>query len=250
MSGYLHGGGEHPCRPAPQQWLYCSVMHLGCICSGSSLRLATVLPVMQDTHCGRRGCRACFTVAIVDDGRMARGDVRMFWAKVGRGAIPHPLICHAVDTTVVAEELFDVFPGPFVRLELARVLTPLGNLSGVRLTSTRVESSPRQLHRGQRRRFTSTNVESTGRITDIPFPRRVHLHGRGEHRGHSTAQSATLSGSPPRAWRALQRAADRPAHRGFTSTGVESTSRLPDRAPETAVHLHGRGEHATLLPLT
>lgn len=58
---------------------------------------------------------------------MVRGDVRMFWAKLGRGATPHPLICHAVDTAVVAEELFDVFPGSFVRRELARVLTPLGD---------------------------------------------------------------------------------------------------------------------------
>src|SRR5699024_3026985 len=50
------------------------------------------------------------------------------WAKAGRAAdaVPHPLVCHLIDTTAVANELYDVLLGPSVREELEVGLRPLG----------------------------------------------------------------------------------------------------------------------------
>lgn len=65
-----------------------------------------------------------------DDGQLP--DVRIFWGKAGRAkqgeaAVPHPLICHMVDTAVVAESLYDVLVGPRCRRELDRAFQPLGD---------------------------------------------------------------------------------------------------------------------------
>ncbi|WP_406691496.1 CRISPR-associated helicase Cas3' [Saccharopolyspora sp. ID03-671] len=50
------------------------------------------------------------------------------WGKAGSAVQPHPLVCHAIDTTAVAELLYDVVLGPEVRRELERGLAPLGDV--------------------------------------------------------------------------------------------------------------------------
>ncbi|MFD3586891.1 CRISPR-associated helicase Cas3' [Streptomyces sp. NPDC058683] len=57
-------------------------------------------------------------------------DVRGAWGKLGGGVVPHPLICHALDTAVVAESLVDVLVGPHCRVELDRAFGPLGDAVG------------------------------------------------------------------------------------------------------------------------
>ncbi|MGW7820150.1 CRISPR-associated helicase Cas3' [Streptomyces puniciscabiei] len=57
-------------------------------------------------------------------------DVRAGWGKAGGGRVPHPLICHALDTAVVAEGLVDVLVGPHCRAELDRAFSPLGDAVG------------------------------------------------------------------------------------------------------------------------
>ncbi|CAM3868359.1 CRISPR-associated helicase Cas3' [Nocardiopsis rhodophaea] len=52
---------------------------------------------------------------------------RSAWAKLGNGDVSHALICHAIDTAVVAEALYDVVLGPHVRAEIERGLAPLGS---------------------------------------------------------------------------------------------------------------------------
>ncbi|MFI6929693.1 CRISPR-associated helicase Cas3' [Streptomyces sp. NPDC050287] len=52
--------------------------------------------------------------------------VRAPWGKAGGGSVPHPLICHALDTAAVAESLVDVLVGPHCREELERAFAPLG----------------------------------------------------------------------------------------------------------------------------
>jgi len=59
-------------------------------------------------------------------------DVVAFWGKAGaakadRETVPHPLICHAVDTAAVAALLFDVLVGPPCRAELAEAFVSLGD---------------------------------------------------------------------------------------------------------------------------
>lgn len=50
------------------------------------------------------------------------------WAKAGQSAqaVPHPLVCHLIDTTVVADQLYDVLLGPTVREQLETGLKPFG----------------------------------------------------------------------------------------------------------------------------
>lgn len=48
------------------------------------------------------------------------------WGKLGGGSVPHPLICHAVDTAAVAEQLVEVLLGPHCRNELERGFFALG----------------------------------------------------------------------------------------------------------------------------
>ncbi|WP_420712032.1 MULTISPECIES: CRISPR-associated helicase Cas3' [unclassified Streptomyces] len=57
-------------------------------------------------------------------------DVRAGWGKAGGGRVPHPLICHVLDTAVVAEGLVDVLVGPYCRGELERAFGPLGDAVG------------------------------------------------------------------------------------------------------------------------
>ncbi|MBB5907120.1 CRISPR-associated helicase/endonuclease Cas3 [Actinoalloteichus hymeniacidonis] len=40
------------------------------------------------------------------------------WAKAGKGSVPHPLICHALDTAAVAYQLYPVLLGSAIRMEL------------------------------------------------------------------------------------------------------------------------------------
>ncbi|MFE7650202.1 CRISPR-associated helicase Cas3' [Streptomyces phaeoluteigriseus] len=57
-------------------------------------------------------------------------DVRGGWGKAGGGVVPHPLVCHVLDTAVVAEGLVDVLVGPYCRAELERAFAPLGDAVG------------------------------------------------------------------------------------------------------------------------
>lgn len=58
-------------------------------------------------------------------------DVRAFWGKAGKATqgkitVPHPLICHAVDTATVSELLYGTLVGPVSRTELEKAFSPLG----------------------------------------------------------------------------------------------------------------------------
>ncbi|AYY13730.1 CRISPR-associated helicase Cas3' [Actinobacteria bacterium YIM 96077] len=50
------------------------------------------------------------------------------WGKAGSGSVPHPLVCHMIDTVAVAEQLYDVYLGPTMRRELETGLGPLGHV--------------------------------------------------------------------------------------------------------------------------
>ncbi|GAA4618670.1 CRISPR-associated helicase Cas3' [Saccharopolyspora hordei] len=50
------------------------------------------------------------------------------WGKAGKEEVPHPLVCHAIDTAAVAELLYDVLLGPGVRRDLESGLAPLGDV--------------------------------------------------------------------------------------------------------------------------
>jgi CRISPR-associated endonuclease/helicase Cas3 len=59
-------------------------------------------------------------------------DLRAFWGKAGRTrreerTVPHPLVCHLIDTAVVAELLFDVVVGSACRTELEQAFEPVGD---------------------------------------------------------------------------------------------------------------------------
>jgi len=58
-------------------------------------------------------------------------DLRVFWgkagtAKAGEDLVPHPLICHIIDTAAVAEILYPVVLGPGCRKQLSVAFAPLG----------------------------------------------------------------------------------------------------------------------------
>lgn len=58
-------------------------------------------------------------------------DVRVFWGKAGRAkageeTVPHPLICHTVDTAAVAEILYTTLLGSACRAQLTETFTSLG----------------------------------------------------------------------------------------------------------------------------
>ncbi|MFF4035975.1 CRISPR-associated helicase Cas3' [Streptomyces sviceus] len=57
-------------------------------------------------------------------------DIRGVWGKLGSGVVSHPLVCHALDTAVVAEGLLGVLVGPHGRGELERAFGPLGDAAG------------------------------------------------------------------------------------------------------------------------
>lgn len=63
-------------------------------------------------------------------GVIEQPDVRAAWGKAGRAQVPHPLVCHAIDTAAVAEVLLPVLLGPRCRDELLAGLAPLGNGAG------------------------------------------------------------------------------------------------------------------------
>ncbi|MEV6813095.1 CRISPR-associated helicase Cas3' [Micromonospora sp. NPDC051296] len=63
-------------------------------------------------------------------------DVRIFWgkagtAKQGEETVPHPLICHTIDTAVVAELLYDRLLSAACRAELSAAFAPLGGQPAV-----------------------------------------------------------------------------------------------------------------------
>ncbi|MFI6521998.1 CRISPR-associated helicase Cas3' [Spirillospora sp. NPDC050679] len=53
---------------------------------------------------------------------------RTAWGKLGAGDDPHSLVCHAIDTAVVAEHLYGVVLGPKVREEIEAGFAPLGSV--------------------------------------------------------------------------------------------------------------------------
>ena len=58
--------------------------------------------------------------------RVGVQDVRVVWGKAGSGSVPHPLICHVLDTAAVAELLADTYLGPYARERLLSAFEPLG----------------------------------------------------------------------------------------------------------------------------
>ncbi|GGI97919.1 CRISPR-associated helicase/endonuclease Cas3 [Saccharopolyspora subtropica] len=50
------------------------------------------------------------------------------WGKAGKAKVPHPLVCHVIDTAAVAEQLYDVLLGPEVRRALETGLASLGDV--------------------------------------------------------------------------------------------------------------------------
>ncbi|MET8139992.1 CRISPR-associated helicase Cas3' [Sphaerisporangium sp. NPDC005288] len=54
-------------------------------------------------------------------------DLRAPWGKAGTGDLTHPLICHAIDTMVVAELLFAKLLSPRMRMRLTLAFTPIGD---------------------------------------------------------------------------------------------------------------------------
>jgi CRISPR-associated endonuclease/helicase Cas3 len=67
-----------------------------------------------------------FSVFVSSPESRAVPDVRAVWGKAGSGSVPHPLICHALDTAAVAELLVDVYLGPYARGQLLSAFEPLG----------------------------------------------------------------------------------------------------------------------------
>lgn len=58
-------------------------------------------------------------------------DLRVFWGKAGRAregveTVPHPLICHTIDTAAVAETLYSRLLGAACRAEVEEAFAPLG----------------------------------------------------------------------------------------------------------------------------
>lgn len=53
-------------------------------------------------------------------------DLRAPWGKLGNSDVPHPLICHAIDTMAVAELLFDKLLSARLRSRFASVFAPIG----------------------------------------------------------------------------------------------------------------------------
>lgn len=60
-------------------------------------------------------------------GQPSPPDWRGVWGKAGTGDVPHPLICHMLDTAAVAELLYPVLLGARCRDELEAGLAPLGD---------------------------------------------------------------------------------------------------------------------------
>ncbi|WP_162908065.1 CRISPR-associated helicase Cas3' [Allorhizocola rhizosphaerae] len=63
-------------------------------------------------------------------------DVRAFWGKAGQVVqgevtVPHPLICHAIDTASVAGLLYETLVGPVARADLEEAFAPLGGAARV-----------------------------------------------------------------------------------------------------------------------
>ncbi|MEU9884341.1 CRISPR-associated helicase Cas3' [Sphaerisporangium sp. NPDC051011] len=54
-------------------------------------------------------------------------DLRAPWGKAGSGDVPHPLICHAIDTMAVAELLFAKLFSQWMRARLTAAFAPIGD---------------------------------------------------------------------------------------------------------------------------
>ena len=107
----------------------------------------------------------------------------------------------------------------------------------------------RRIHHRQtdHERKTSTSVESTrGRRRPHRRPSE-DLHVRGEHVS-KCANRSTLTGRPPRPWRAHRRGPLPGRRRRKTSTSVESTVSPPVRSWRGSEDLHVRGEHNAASP--
>lgn len=57
-------------------------------------------------------------------------DIETVWGKAGGGNVPHPLVCHALDTAVVAERLAGVLLGPHCLKALEDAFAPVGDPLG------------------------------------------------------------------------------------------------------------------------
>ena len=74
----------------------------------------------------------------------------------------------------------------------------------------------------------------------------VHPHGRGEHVAIAHPETK-IPGSSPRAWGTPRYSSAHPMSWRFIPTGVGNTPWRLSRCSASAVHPHGRGEHAEML---
>ncbi|MER7003895.1 CRISPR-associated helicase Cas3' [Dactylosporangium sp. NPDC000555] len=98
---------------------------------------STIVPARSTySHAGAAGStgqgRQPRLVGVVSEQvQQVQPDVRAFWGKAGQDTqdeviVPHPLICHAIDTAAVSELLYEVLVGPVSRADLEEAFTPLG----------------------------------------------------------------------------------------------------------------------------
>ncbi|WP_281174175.1 CRISPR-associated helicase Cas3' [Amycolatopsis taiwanensis] len=73
------------------------------------------------------GSRTASGVTGPDGGELSSPDIRAAWGKAKSENVPHPLMCHMLDTAAVAELLYGVLLGPRCREELEAGLGPLGD---------------------------------------------------------------------------------------------------------------------------
>ncbi len=90
-------------------------------------------------------------------------------------------------------------------------------------------------------RFTSTRVETLVRLPNFRPTAAVHLHARGDAINPASPTTEGV-GSPPRAWRRFPERQPYHHRPRFTSTRVETLSRISRTVLGDAVHLHARGD--------
>ena len=91
--------------------------------------------------------------------------------------------------------------------------------------------------------ITSTHVENTQALSDIPYGKGDHLHTRGEYY-LKLVKKRTCEGSPPHTWRILHSKLSAATTVRITSTHVENTNTMTTIPYVERDHLHIRGEYA------
>ena len=119
--------------------------------------------------------------------------------------------------------------------------------SPIRLTPTRVGTSPGRDSPVVRRRFTPTRVGTTCQDHSPQDSSPVHPHPRGDDFSWKVA-TLPVTGSPPPVWGRPDARQLIYEHDRFTPTCVGTTRGAHARHCATAVHPHARGDENWLLP--